>query len=165
MSTTSRRSRTLRHVSKRNLASPKGRRGVRLFLETLEARIAPAASPLVYDARDATPLLLRASQDAIQIVNLDAPTQVLASQPRAAIAGGVWVEGEGAGVTFAIDSSVPQLPGGIHFVGGSGTNTLIGPAVDTTWHITAPGAGDLDGPGFVQFSGVTNVRGGATGSA
>ncbi len=48
--------------------------------------------------------------------------------------------------------------------GGSGTNTLIGPAVDTTWDITGPGSGNMDGPGSLRFSGVTNLEGGATGT-
>ena len=48
--------------------------------------------------------------------------------------------------------------------GGTGTNNLTGPAVNTTWDITGPGSGHMESPGSLQFSGITNLHGGATGS-
>src|SRR5262249_49491765 len=41
------------------------------------------------------------------------------------------------------------------------TNTLTGPTLDTTWHVTGPDAGDLRGPSFLRFGGVENLTGGA----
>ena len=135
-----------------------------MYLERLEERLAPAAGSLSFRAVDATPLLLRLSDGQVQIVNEDAPSQILASAAVGSITAGVQVEGDGQGVSLTIDASLPALPGGVQFLGGEGINTLIGPAVDTIWDITGPGSGDMGGPGFVQYSGVTNLRGGATGS-
>jgi hypothetical protein len=55
-----------------------------------------------------------------------------------------------------------MVAGGIVFEGGTGTNTLVGPGVDTTWHVTSAGAGDVAGPSFVGFTGIENLVGGET---
>jgi hypothetical protein len=56
---------------------------------------------------------------------------------------------------LTIDGSFPSsLP--ISFHGGMGTNTLIGPAADSTWTITGPDAGSV---GSVQFTGIGNLTG------
>src|SRR5262249_47200545 len=128
----------------------------RLSLEQLENRLAPSAASLVYAAADDTPLTLLKHGGDIQVVETEAPTVVLASRALADIAGGVRVEGNGHDLTLTIDASLPQVPGGVTFAGGTGTNTLVGPGVDTTWHVDGPGAGDLGGKPYVQFSGVEN---------
>ena len=80
----------------------------------------------------------------------------------ASIHNGVSISANGQNVTLTIDASVPTtVGGGIFFDGGTGNSALIGPARDATWDITGSGAGDLGGPGFVQFSGVTNLQGAA----
>lgn len=141
---------------------PAVRKSIRhLQIEQLEDRIALDANGLFWQAVDATPLLLREANDQLQIVNRDAPGQVLAAVPVGAVTGGVVIEGASQDVSLTIDASVPVLPGGVLFRGGTGSNTLIGPAVDTRWHITGPGMGDLGGPNFVRFSGVDNLVGAA----
>jgi hypothetical protein len=52
---------------------------------------------------------------------------------------------------------VPALAGGILFEGGSGTNTLLGPGRDTTWHVIGAGAGDVSSPSFFRFTGIENL--------
>jgi hypothetical protein len=143
--------------------APRGLRGrtPRLFVEELESRLAPSAGPLVFQASEDSSLLLRLSKQDLQFVNLNSSQQVLASVPLTTITAGVQIDGNGHDVRLEIDQSVPQIRGGILFVGGSGTDTLIGPARDTNWHITGAGAGDLDNPGFLRFQGVENLQGAA----
>jgi hypothetical protein len=46
------------------------------------------------------------------------------------------------------------------YLGGTGTDTLIGPDTGRTWHITGTRAGDIAGGGFT-FSAVENLTAGA----
>src|SRR5262245_9750039 len=140
--------------------SPKPTPRKRLLVELLEDRLAPAS--LEYLAADNTPLTLRLSEpnQLLQIVNTQAPTQVLASQPLAAIPA-VRIAGNGLDTQLTVDASVPALADGIDFVGGAGTNTLIGPARDVTWTVTGDGEGHLGDAGFLRFRGVDNLTGAA----
>jgi len=133
-----------------------------VHLEQLEDRLVPA--PFIYPAVGTTPLTLRQSGADIQIVNTLTPSQVLASQALAAIDAGVRVEGNGHDVPLTIDPSMPQVPGGVLFVGGVGTNnTLLGPNADADWILNGAGAGLVTvSTGLtVHFNGVENLRGGS----
>ncbi len=150
----------------RKLASARKRRGIRkdptrkrLTLEFLEDRRMMAGN-LDYQAVASTPLTLRLASDDLQVVDSNNPSIVLASELLSDITGGVHIEGNSFDVNLTIDVTVPPVPGGIVFDGGSGTNTLLGPNDDTTWHITGPGSGDLDGTSVVSFSSVENLVGG-----
>jgi outer membrane protein OmpA-like peptidoglycan-associated protein/Ca2+-binding RTX toxin-like protein len=46
----------------------------------------------------------------------------------------------------------------VNIVGGSGSDTLIGPEVDATWNVTGPGSGSVAG---VSFSNIENLTGSA----
>lgn len=86
---------------------------------------------------------------------------VLASKALADITTGVRIEGNDFNVNLMIDDSVHVVAGGILFVGGTGTNTLIGPDVAASWSITGGGAGTITaGDMEVSFQGVENLRGG-----
>jgi hypothetical protein len=160
MSTYARKSRTRGDSTKRTWTdAPSGRRP-RLVVERLEDRIAPAGD-LLFRATDATPLTLRVVGEDFQIVDSEASFTVLASSPLAAITAGVRIEGASHDLHLTIEASVPQVRGGIQFDAGTGTNTLAGPGVDSTWHVTGPGAGHLHGPDWLSFPGVTNLRGAA----
>src|SRR5262249_52895660 len=135
------------------------RRRMRLCLELLEERLAPAAGELLYQATGSMALLLRASGSNIQVVYADSPSTVLASRSLFEITDGIHIVGNGFNVGLTIDVGVPQVRGGIFFDAGSGTNTLTGPGVDSTWHVTGPGAGYLGSPDFLRFAGVENLTG------
>src|SRR5262249_32984497 len=119
-------------VRSRSLPS---RRQMRLILERLEERLAPAAGQLLYPATRSMALLLRAAGSDIQVVYADSPSTVLASRSLLEITDGIRIVGNGYNVNLTIDLGVPRVRGGIFFDAGSGTNTLTGPTVDTTWHV------------------------------
>ncbi|HVK12614.1 MAG TPA: hypothetical protein VM597_27945, partial [Gemmataceae bacterium] len=115
----------------RTLISPKPRtiqkaRGRRLTIENLEARITPA--DLVYVAVDPTPLTLRVAGPNLQVINSTNPAEVFASKALSEVTTGARIEGAGFDVSLTIDATVPDVAGGVQFVGGAGSNTLIGPA-------------------------------------
>jgi hypothetical protein len=56
-------------------------------------------------------------------------------------------------------ASIPSFYYGTDILGGTGTNTLIGPNTTNTWDITGADAGRLDGT--VGFTGIGNLIGGA----
>src|SRR5262245_4867984 len=148
------RPKTSRSLSQRLLSGEFSARRPRLSVEQLEDRIAPVGD-LVYQAIDATPLTLQLTTDeVVQIVNTNAPTTVLASKPLNEITEGVRIEGAGHDVRLTIDASVPEVTGGIEFDAGSGTNTLIGPALENIWTLTGTGTGHLQSPEFLHYSGV-----------
>src|SRR5262245_2737741 len=129
-----------------------------LTLEILEERLAPAGN-LLYTATDPAPLTLRLSGGTIEVANTTT-SGVLASKALADITSGVLIQGSSFNVNLTIDDSVPLVNGGVQFVGGSGTNTLIGPDVATTWNLTGTGAGTATaGANVVTFTGVENLRG------
>jgi hypothetical protein len=146
--------RTQRTIRKRR------RRHARLCFEALEVRTLLDAS-LTYQAAADTPLTLRLAASELQIVDSTNPSTVFASESLANLTDGVLVEGNGFNVNLTVDSGVPQVPGGVLFAGGSGTNTLVGPGRNTAWRITGAGEGSLGGPGFVSFMGVENLTGAA----
>jgi hypothetical protein len=135
-------------------------RSIRLHREQREDRITPAGG-LLHQALDDTPLLLRRSGTDLQIVKADEPSVLLAARALGDITEGVTVAGNGHSVALTVDASVPPVSGGILFAGGSGTNELIGPGVDTNWHVTGPDAGDRGGVSFLRFTGVENLTGAA----
>src|SRR5262249_23609043 len=65
-----------------------------LLLERLEDRLAPSADPLLFQAVGAASLTLRQAAGEIQIVNTEAPSEVLASKALKDLAG-VRIEGNG----------------------------------------------------------------------
>ncbi len=131
-----------------------------LNFEILEERLAPAGG-LLYEAVTAAPLTLRLSGNTVEVVNSNT-SGVLASKALADIDSGVRIDGHGFNVNLTIDDSVPLVTGGVMFVGGSGTSTLIGPDADTTWSLAGAGAGTAtSGASVVTFEGVENLRGGS----
>ncbi len=142
------------------LTRRKSSRPIRLHLEPFEDRITPAANDLVFRALDATPLTLQLANGVLEIVNSADPANVLASQDYSAT-NQVLVAANGFDVQLTVDVSMRAVPGGIVFDGGNGDSSLIGPGHDVDWHVTSAGSGDLDGPGFVTFYGVSNLTGAA----
>src|SRR5262245_13715173 len=155
-----RKPRTLWDRFKQALSRRKRAWRVPLGLELLEDRITPTGD-LWFQASGAEALTLRLSGEDLQIIDTGDPSQVRASRPLSAITTGVRIEGNGYDVGLTIDASLPQVPGGVLFVGGSGTNTLTGPGRDTTWRVTGAGEGHLGDPGFVRFTGIENLTGAA----
>src|SRR5437764_754972 len=132
-----RRMRPRRLRKRRNYALP-------LACEVLEDRTLLSSS-LVFTAGAATPkdVTLRADGSTVEVVDSSNFSTVLASELLSNITSGAQISGNGFNVNLTVDSSTPQIPGGIVFIGGSGTNTLGGPAADTTWNVTGPGSGAL----------------------
>ena len=81
-----------RKSARKAQALPRSKRRPRLSLESLEDRIAPVAD-LLYKAVDATPLTLRLSGGALQVVSTATPSQVLASRDLGQISDGATVGG------------------------------------------------------------------------
>ena len=144
-----------------------GRNRERFFRsEPLEPRILLAAN-LDFLASASTPqqLTLLADSTRVQIVASNDPSQVLASELLANITGGVRVAGNGFDLQLTIDASLPAIAGGVAFDGGTGVNTLIGPAANATWTVPGTNTGTLAYENAaVQFTGVENLTGGASGS-
>src|SRR5262245_20514269 len=135
-------------------------RRVPLGLEPLEDRVTPTGD-LWYQAGGAEDLTLRRSGDDLQVVDTNRLSVVRASKPLGQITDGVRIEGNGFDVNLTVDASVSRVAGGIRFDAGAGTNALLGPGIDSTWHVTGPGAGWLRSPEFFQFSGVERLVGAA----
>ena len=68
------------------------------------------------------------------------------------------ITGGDADDAFTIDASVAALEIDVLFDGGAGSDTLIGPAPDTTWSVTGAGAGTVSG---ISFAGIENLTGAA----
>jgi hypothetical protein len=66
--------------------------------------------------------------------------------------------GSAANNTYDV-ASIPNSYYGTTVLGGSGTNTLVGPNTTNTWTITGADAGSLNGG--VSFSGIANLVGGS----
>lgn len=138
-------------------------------LEELEARILLAGDvgddtrELLYTATSATPLTLRQVGTDLQVVNTTNPAVLFASKPLSEITIGIRLEGANFDVSLTIDASVTEIAGGVLFVGGSGTDTLLGPAAEADWVLDGPGTGLLSTASGVsiEFVGVENLRGGA----
>jgi hypothetical protein len=81
--------------------------------------------------------------------------------PTSSSTGGVTslvIYGSAANTTFDV-ASIPNTYYGTVILGGSGTNTLIGPNSTNTWNITGADAGALDST--LGFTGIANLVGGA----
>ncbi|HEX5104260.1 MAG TPA: hypothetical protein VFV87_10640, partial [Pirellulaceae bacterium] len=111
------------------------------LFEALEER-QMLAGDLVYEADNAAPLTLRLSGGTVEIINSNT-SGVLASEALSDITTGVRIEGNEFDVRLTIDDSVPIIPGGVLFVGGTGNSTLVGPEVATDWDLTGAGAGTV----------------------
>jgi hypothetical protein len=133
--------------------------GGHLAVEHLEDRT--LLTTLQYVALTDTPLTLRQEGGELRVVETDDITNVLASEPLAAVTDVLVLAGT-TNVTLTIDASVQPVLNGILFTGGSGANTLVGPNADNTWRVTGDGAGTL-GTSFVSFTNVEGLTGG-TGS-
>ena len=68
----------------------------------------------------------------------------------------VVVEGGAGDDTIAVDDSASSIPVPVAVDGGEGTDTVQGPAADTTWTVTGEGSGDVAG---VTFAGAENLKG------
>ena len=66
------------------------------------------------------------------------------------------ITGSGGDDTLSLDGSAASLNLPISFDGGAGSDTVLGPALDSTWTIDGPGSG---GVGALSFAGVENVTG------
>ncbi len=131
--------------------------GPRLVLEWLEERIL-LSEDLLYSAVDNRALTLKSSGGLLEVVPTADPSTVLASRSISLVQSGVEITSAGFGVNLTIDTSVPQVSGGILF-DGSGTSVLSGPGVDTTWEVTGAGKGWLGNSGYVRFQGVESLVG------
>ena len=136
----------------------KARRAAPLGVVQLEDRITPAQ--FVYQAAAAQDARLEVVGGQIRLVDAQNPQQVLASQPVATTTDAL-IRATGNDVRLTIDASVPRLAGGVVFEGWGGSSVLAGPGYDASWHVTAPGGGDLVDSGFVRFSGVRTLVGAA----
>ena len=61
--------------------------------------------------------------------------------------------------SFTIDASLASAGIPVTFDGGSGADTLYGPAVDSTWSITGAGSGSVGGVAFTGFENLTGAAG------
>src|SRR6266581_9034216 len=134
------------------------RRPRRMLFEALEPRLLLSSQPLSFAAAAAADLAVRLVDDItprLEIVdNSGTQPQVLASQALADTSA-VEIQGSSGNDRLTIDASVP-LTLAIHFAGGAGADTLVGPAADSTWHVTGVNAGTV---GNVTFTGVENLTG------
>lgn len=152
-------------MKKRSLKSPNSKRklserrwfGRKLTAELLESRRL-LTGDLFFQATGSGDLLLQLSGDTLQVV--DTSSTVLASKSLDEITEGVLIEGNAYDVQLTIDASVPIITGGIQFIGGTGTNTLIGPDADTDWILDGSGSGSF-GSGN-RFNGVEWIVGGTS---
>ncbi|MCA9066102.1 MAG: LEPR-XLL domain-containing protein, partial [Planctomycetaceae bacterium] len=128
--------------------------------QDLEQRLLLSADPFFQAGRDSE-LILRASDNALQLFEAAHPDTPIAARPLSAITNGARIDAAGYAVRLTIDSSVPVLPGGIEFDGGSGTSTLAGPSLDTQWTVDGLNRGYLRSPGFLRFQNVENLQGAA----
>jgi len=89
---------------------------------------------------------------------------VLASEALSDIDGssgyGARIDAAGFDMTLRIDASAEAagIAGGIVFVGGAGTSTLVAPDLANTWTLAGEGSGDV---GTVTFTGVEHLIGGS----
>src|SRR6266850_4105126 len=139
-----------------------GRR--KLQFEQLEPRLLLNAHPLALVAAAVRDFSVQIVDDhgtpTIQIVDQHAAnpgSRVLASQALADTSS-VLIQGSDQNDTLTLDASVVAMGLPIDFIGGGGSDTLIGPRVDSTWNVTGANAGTL---GRVTFSGVENLIGAA----
>ena len=148
-------------MKKRSRKSPNFKRsqffGRKLTTELLEDRRLLAAD-LLFQATGPGDLFLRLSDSDLQIV--DASSTVLVAKPLSEITEGIQIDGNSYDVQLTIDASVPTIAGGIQFIGGTGTNTLIGPDTDTDWILDGSDSGSF-GDGNT-FTGVERIIGGAS---
>jgi hypothetical protein len=150
----------------RKLSSDRKRRTIRkararrrFDIENLEERLV-LAGQLLYEAITEAPLTLQLSGGTVEVVNT-ITSGVLASKALADITTGVRIEAAGFNIDLTIDDSVPLVAGGVSFIGGAGTSTLIGPDAAASWSLSGAGSGTMSSGGnVVTFSGVENLRGG-----
>ncbi|MFV2067372.1 MAG: beta strand repeat-containing protein, partial [Pirellulales bacterium] len=125
-------------------------------LEPLEPRVLLAAQYLFFDA---TPseigFDLRLTTDGTDLQLVDAGGDVLQAQSLVDNNGIVMVVGSPLDDSLTIDSSVAPLVQVI-FDGAEGVDSLVGPAIDSTWYITGRGTGQV---GNVSFESVENLVG------
>jgi Ca2+-binding RTX toxin-like protein len=137
----------------------------KVMLEPLEPRILLSAdlSHTMGDSGEDLSLTLADVEgvETLQLINSNDSnpnTQVVASQALADTSE-VRIFGSAENDTLRVDLDFADLPDTlrINFAGGGGDDTLVGPAADSTWHITSNDAGDM---GSVDFLEVENLVGG-----
>ncbi|MBM4043508.1 MAG: DUF4347 domain-containing protein [Planctomycetes bacterium] len=120
------------------------------------------------DGTENNDLTLSVSDDGAEVVLRDANSELNAGEgtaqsdpnavtvPLASLLA-VEINAQGGDDTLTVDFPVPT--GGLTYDGGEGSDTLVGPGVDSTWNVTGGNAGTLDGN--VRFNGVENLAGAA----
>jgi hypothetical protein len=133
-------------------------------LEPLEPRLllsgdfVPFAVDMAAAGNDLTVRFDAASQ-AVEVV--DNPSAVVVASRPLASTREVIVTGTDAGDRLVLhasavgsfgqgESATPAPPLAIRFDGGAGDDTLVGPALDVTWQVTAPDAGSVAGLAFLR---------------
>ena len=98
---------------------------------------------------------ITASDDGTNVVvTIDGTTQTKAASSVASLS----VIGGAGDDSFTFDASLASAGIPVSFDGGAGTDTLNGPAPDSTWAITGVGSGTV---GSLSFSGFENLTGAA----
>jgi Ca2+-binding RTX toxin-like protein len=100
---------------------------------------------------------LRRSGADLQLVDSAAGT-VLVSKPLADTTSVAVNAADGVNTTLVIDFGGGSYDVPVAFTGGTGSDTLVGPDVDSAWSITGASAGQV---GRVAFAGVEGLLGGA----
>ena len=121
----------------------------------------PIAHDVVVEAvTQALPNIETATVQMVQVVDLAANNQVLASAPLGSVSGISITSGTGdTGLTVETGTfGSPKVPA-ITFAGGNGNNTLSVTGSNTTdWNITGNDAGNVAGSAPITFTGVTTCR-------
>jgi len=164
----------------RRLAANRRQAEGRLVFEALEPRVllsadaltvalsGDAAHPMAHDVvveavSQALPNIESATVQMVQVVDLAANDQVLASAPLGSVSGIKITSGTGdTSLTVATASFGTANVPAITFAGGNGNNTLAVTGSKTTdWNITGNDAGTVTGSAAITFTGVANLSGGA----
>jgi Ca2+-binding RTX toxin-like protein len=152
----------MRTPKRRRRGRPAPQPAVVAQVQVLEERTLLSAD-LLYSAVDNTPLTARVAQvanvDTVQVVETGNTSNVLKSRPLADFMdnGGLEIQAGTHDVVLTIDDTAATIKGGIHFDGGTGNSTLIGPGGNQTWGITGSDTGTIGS--FLSFQNVENLTG------
>ncbi|MEJ2723027.1 MAG: LEPR-XLL domain-containing protein [Deltaproteobacteria bacterium] len=154
--------RQIKRLTKRKNAAAAKKRRRKAFIEPLEPRLLLDAETLSYaaGAGSAVDLTLRLDDVTEELQLIDNVNQSLLQSQALADTIGVEIIGSDQDDTLRLDLDFDALFDSIlmSFDGGLGWDTLIGPSVDSTWHITGEDSGTI---GSVDFNDVENLSGAA----
>ncbi len=150
-----------KHRDNKKHLTPKllAKREQRIAVEALEPRLLLSAETMVFVAgATAADLTIRIDDAATPVVQIvDNHTGNIVMSRALAETSGVAITGSDQNDSLKIDSSAASaIP--IAFDGGGGTDKLIGPEVDATWHVTGRDAGTVAN---VTFTHVEQLQGAA----